>query len=1104
MFHKISTKILLVCIVVLALLTVGIAGIAWRRIAADGFRSQQEAALNILSLVTLNIQSQYNRVVDFQLEFVARRRELLKQKNATALAYLAAQHQAAVRGEHPLDQARRDSLAWLETQRRDNPGCLVFDQELRALSVPDPTLRGKHLLGFRNLRGGDAFLTARDRLFDRDELYSVVFWPDDPAQEPRKQLAYFTLFKPWGWIVAAMEPLGDLEDHVTSKQEAILQEVGDAIAGISVPGSGYLFLFSGDGEMLSHPFVPRGPLSEVRTDAPNPALFHQFIAASQTPGKSFSYTLSLTGFIDEPVRKIAFVEYFRPLDWYVGYTINEADLKTPAVGLIRELLVLILTAAVLGAAVLLIMIRRFTRPLVELTSLVKELPEREFILDQAGLEALAELSQHQRDESGRLAAAFLGLQDRLQRHLGELTDLHAERLRHIQDLEHVKTRLEATVAERTANLVRTNQRLTEEMREREAAVVSLRAAKEQAEAATRAKSEFLTVMSHEIRTPLNTILGMAEMLGETPLSPPQQQYMEHLGKAGDHLLELINNILEFSRIESGQVEIHAEPFDLRDVLEDLDAMLQPGAEAKGLGFTVRVLPQDLPCQRRGDAYKLRHILVNIIGNAVKFTTSGGVRITVTDQGQPEGQLLFTVADTGEGIPPERQAAVFDTFTQADSSIRRRHGGSGLGLAIARKLTQAMGGQLRLESEPGQGTTVFLTLPLPVDQDTRAPAPLPQTPPRWNPEAPLRVLLAEDMEANRELIRLYLEDAPVRLTYAVNGVEAVERYAAEAFDVVLMDMEMPEVDGLEATRYIRELERENERPHTPVLALTAHAFDAFRAQSLAAGCDDFLTKPLNKAALHAALLQWGSPQQGALPSSDSGTAPAAGSGADQGPVANQGPGAATGGGTAPAADGRNGAMVDTGPGEESATGAGPGAESTPGTMPGAEHGPDSRSGASTAPMSGSSVEGTSAPSSGPAQEAASAPASNSAQEAAPNPASGHATSTASGPTPDAPQPLATDAQVAARLAALLPTFCQSLAGLLHDATEAAQREDWRTVQRIGHTVKGTAALYGLTTVSHLGTDLENAAKKHERTTVMGLVGAIRTELERTIGTSPLPH
>jgi len=376
---------------------------------------------------------------------------------------------------------------------------------------------------------------------------------------------------------------------------------------------------------------------------------------------------------------------------------------------------------------------------------------------------------------------------------------------------------------------------------------ALAEALDRAESGSRAKSEFLATMSHEIRTPLNGVLGMAHALGGEPLTPSQRQKLEVIQQGGEALLNVLNNVLDLGKIEAGRVTLEDGVVDLGRVAEAVQAIFSARASEKDLALTVTTSPGARGLWR-GDAMRIQQILQNLVSNAVKFTERGAVGIEALEH---KGAILLRVSDTGPGVPPEFQDQVFDAFTQADASTTRRFGGSGLGLSICRALARRMGGDVTLVSLPGKGSTFTVRLPLQraeAETGEAASASRATVPPLPG----LRLLAAEDNEMNQLVLRTLLEPFGIQPHIVADGVQAVQAWESGGWEVILMDVQMPEMDGPTATRLIREREAALGLPRTPIVALTANAMSHHVKAYLDCGMDEVVSKPLNIAELIQAI------------------------------------------------------------------------------------------------------------------------------------------------------------------------------------------------------------------------------------------------------------
>jgi PAS domain S-box-containing protein len=389
--------------------------------------------------------------------------------------------------------------------------------------------------------------------------------------------------------------------------------------------------------------------------------------------------------------------------------------------------------------------------------------------------------------------------------------------------------------------------------ERKREEAELKQARAVAESASRTKSDFLASMSHEIRTPMNAIMGIADLLAKTELSPEQDKYVQIFRRAGDNLLNLINDILDLSKVEAAQLELEQTGFSLQDLAEKVMEMVALRAHEKGLNLVCEIAP-NLPTDLVGDPTRLRQVLLNLVGNAIKFTEVGGVSLRITPDGDSSvpTALRFTVVDTGIGISREKLSRVFERFTQADSSTTRRFGGSGLGLTISKRLVELMGGRIWVESGVGEGSVFAFAVPFEIWSGAPRGMAVPTRVGLESPLPALRILLAEDSPDNCTIAMAYLEDTPYSVDIAETGAVACKMFAAGHYDLVLMDRQMPVMDGLTATRTIRAWEQANDRPPTPIIALTASALKGDREMCLAAGCTAFLTKPIKQEVLLQAI------------------------------------------------------------------------------------------------------------------------------------------------------------------------------------------------------------------------------------------------------------
>ena len=371
------------------------------------------------------------------------------------------------------------------------------------------------------------------------------------------------------------------------------------------------------------------------------------------------------------------------------------------------------------------------------------------------------------------------------------------------------------------------------------------AARDEAQASSIAKSRFIANMSHEIRTPLNGVLGMAQVLSRDKLPPAQAQRVETILRSGEGLLAVLNDVLDISKVEAGHMEISETAIVIADLVEGACRSYADVAAAKGLALSATIEPS-LDGRWLGDPARIRQILLNLVSNGIKFTEHGGVRVAADRR---DDRFVISVEDDGIGVPAHKMDRLFEKFSQVDASSTRRQGGAGLGLAISRELAFLMGGDIEAVSVEGMGSRFTLSLPLRAAPDD-AGCEIVEI--DWASPTELKILAAEDNETNRLVLRALLEPMGGQVEFVTDGAKAVERFAAEAFDVVLMDIQMPVMNGIDATRLMRAKEAREDRPRTPILALTANTLDHHLLEYAEAGMDGHVAKPVQISSLYAAI------------------------------------------------------------------------------------------------------------------------------------------------------------------------------------------------------------------------------------------------------------
>ncbi|WP_199320663.1 hybrid sensor histidine kinase/response regulator [Leptolyngbya sp. FACHB-261] len=682
---------------------------------------------------------------------------------------------------------------------------------------------------------GDGYNYATDRQGNRTRIvqinrnydprvrpwYTAAVKAGQPTWSP-----VYPVFAEPRLTITAGQPVYDRQGKLLGVviTDLVLSQINEFLHNLRIGRSGQTFIVERSGLLVASSTLEQPSLVEngvtkrlAATDSGNPLVQNtaryltQYFGNLERIKDSQQLTFKLGN--EQQFLQVTPLRDSRGIDWLIVVVVPESDFMERINANTRSTILLCLGALVLATLLGIFTARRIVQPILRLSVAAEALSEGHW--DQA-------VPLRREDELGVLARAF-------NRMAGQLRESFVA-------LEQRNEELESRVAARTAVIWESNQQLQVEITERQQAEEALQQAKETAEAANRAKSEFLANMSHELRTPLNGILGYAQILKrERNLTPRQQDGLGIIQQCGEHLLVLINDILDLSKIEARRMELHLSEFAFREFLQGIAAIFRVRAEQKGISFLYEVL-SPLPMAVRGDEQRLRQILINLIGNAVKFTNQGGVAFKVGYHGS---KLRFQVEDTGIGIAPDKLTEIFLPFQQVGEQ-RHLTEGTGLGLPISKKLVEMMGGELKVKSNLGQGSLFWLELELPEVADWSATA-ANREPNIIGFQGPQRkILVVDDKWENRSVLVNFLTPLGFAVEEASDGHDCLTKAAVFKPDVILMDLIMPSMNGLEATKQLRS---SDDFKTVVVIATSASAFDYDQQSSLEAGCNDFIPKPV---------------------------------------------------------------------------------------------------------------------------------------------------------------------------------------------------------------------------------------------------------------------
>lgn len=796
---------LLRSILALTFLVIGITGVQWIYKTYNNFLND----CNVLRQTYLEdqknlIHSEVEKVCDF-IDYNKENAETRLENNIRDRVYEA--HAIAM----GIYQKNHTKLSELELKKlvTDALGSIRFNHGrgyyfavqldgVEQLFTDKPGMEGEDLSGLQDMNGKYVIRDMITIAQDPGEGFCRYVWskPDNEG-ESHPKVAFVKLFEPFDWLIGTGEYLED----VTSD---IQQEVLERIAKIRFGKDGYIFVVSDNGITLMND-TQRQLIGKKTADIFGPAgaiVFQKEREAALGPDGGYMKYIWNKPSSEQPSPKIAFVKGIRDWQWMVGAGVylddiekiiirDRAKLNQQVQNEIFQIFILLLIMAVIAYLVSQRLLKKMRRSIAAFVSFFKDAATN---------------------------AAYVNKEMICYSEFQELAD-------------------SANIM--VAKRLETEKDLRDEIKER-------KAAEKKAEGANIAKSHFLANMSHEIRTPINAIIGFAGILSDEAITEEQMDYVTTIRTSSNNLLDIINDILDFSKIEAGKLDFEIIELSLEQLLSNLRSMMSQKAIAKGLGFEI-LYKTELPAQIRTDSTRLYQCLNNLVGNAIKFTEAGQVQVIVSlEEMKGNPTIRFDVEDTGIGISKNKLDAIFESFSQADGSTTRMYGGTGLGLTITKQLAEMLGGRITVQSQEGRGSTFSLFIPAGLEVESqprlgevKMKALMQKPPERIDQKYSGHILVAEDHPANQKLIEILLKRMGLQPTLVEDGQKAVDAAASESFDLIFMDMQMPVMNGYEATDTLR-----TQGVATPIIALTANAMKGDKQKCLEAGCDAYLAKPVS--------------------------------------------------------------------------------------------------------------------------------------------------------------------------------------------------------------------------------------------------------------------
>ncbi|MCP3941552.1 MAG: response regulator [Desulfobacteraceae bacterium] len=796
MFSSLRIKIITLIILIMAITAGGVIFYTNRYVGRAIMKSEEASAHNVLQLISLNIQGGYNRLINDKIEIFSRLNGEICDVTGACMSIINEYVRLSESGMLTREDAKNRALQWLNSVTFAKGEVFVFGEDSTIISHPDPQSIGISIGDFKDIKGRFLGKVMRYDALESQGDWAVFAKGSAWGTDNSRKKGLFTPIRQWKWTLGVTVDFHQIEAQSQEKKEKIVQLLHDTFSNIKISKTGFVCMFSGGKKMLIRPGT-KGDFDKTINDYTGNLLLDDLMDTYHRDKRSMRYNIPGG---DKRSEIEVQIDYFKAFDWYTIVAVPVYEIQEPGNKLILRqsiFIILIFLGSLLAAFY---MVSRISKPLDMLTTYAKKLHSLDFTMsDEKEDQSLKSLPGRYKDEVGRLAEAFIFMKEALKKNIAQAIESTS-----------AKERLERMAAQ-DANL---------------------------------AKSEFLANMSHEIRTPINGIMGMVEfLLEDARLNEDQRNIVFTINNEVNSLLDIINSILDFSKIEAGKLELDNIPFNLRFLIEDLSSTFAINAQKKGLEF-VSFFPPGIPERVVGDPGRLRQIIVNLIGNALKFTHKGEIFVLADflEELDDTIKLQFTIKDTGIGIPKEKQEKIFDSFAQADGSTTRIYGGTGLGISISKRLVDMMGGVIGVNSKPSQGATFWFTVLLKKDMT------LPEIGAEVEAKLDLKglkILIVGGTPINRNIFSAHLKSWGCH-THKIPGASealAVLKDSAQApFQLIFLDFQMSKLNEF---RFVTAIKSDDTLKDIPIVFMVSIGLIGDNGICKELGVQGYLTKPIKR-------------------------------------------------------------------------------------------------------------------------------------------------------------------------------------------------------------------------------------------------------------------